>query len=258
MTYAGALVILILVGSVIGYLSGSVLYAVHIGKWLGKKDLRKFGSGNPGFTNTTRVFGWKIGAFVLICDVLKAVIPTLIMFIIYWFSLKNVLDAHITTRYNPAIFIYFAGFFAVLGHLFPVYYKFKGGKGIASLGGLLLIMSPFMGATAGLIIILCVLITRYVSLGSVIAVLLAPFLALVPGVNYTYLMYPDIHFSVWTAIHEPCVFLPLFGMLLFLGIFIIVLHIPNLKRIAKGVENKFWKIPSKDKVENKVSTDIQK
>lgn len=248
MTYTGALLILILVGAVIGYLSGSVLYAIHIGKWLGKKDLREFGSGNPGFTNTTRVFGKKIGFFVLICDVLKTVIPTLIMFIVYWCSLKKTLDLHVTSTYNPGIFIYIAGFFAVIGHLFPVYYKFKGGKGIASLGGLLLVMSPFMGATAGLIIILCVIISRYVSLGSVIAVLVSPFTALIPGVNYTYLMYPDISTCVHNSIHNPCIFLPLFGMLLFLGILIVIKHIPNIKRLINGTENKFGNKQAPDKI----------
>ena len=239
MNYTGSLLIMILVGAIFGYLSGSVLWAVHISKWMAHKDVRDFESGNPGFTNTTRVFGKKIGFIVLLLDVLKAVIPTTVMFVVYWCALKPYMDPHITDYYNPAIYIYVAGVFAVIGHLFPIYYKFKGGKGIASLGGLLLAISPFLGATAGLIIILCVLTTRYVSLGSIIAVLVSPFLVLVPGINYTYFMYPDIVVQVHTTINHIVIFLPICGMLLILGILIVVKHKDNIKRLLNHTERKF-------------------
>ena len=239
MNYTGSLLIMILVGAIFGYLSGSVLYAIHIGKLMAKKDVRQFESGNPGFTNTTRVLGKKIGFIVLMLDVLKAIIPTVVMFVVYWCALKPYMNPHITNYYNPAIFIYVAGCFAVLGHLFPIYYKFKGGKGIASLGGLLLAISPFMGATAGMIIIICVLTTRYVSLGSIIAVLTAPFLVLVPGINYTYFMYPDIVIQVQTTIHHIVIFLPICGMLLILGLMIVIKHKSNIKNLLKHTERKF-------------------
>lgn len=239
MTYAGALVILIVVGGLFGYLSGSVLWAVCIGKWCAHKDVREYESKNPGFTNSTRVLGRKLGLVVLVLDVFKTIIPTLVMFIVYWCGLKNTLDPHVTSTFNPAIFLYTAGFFAVIGHLFPIYYKFKGGKGIASLGGLLLAISPFMGITAGLIIIICVLITEYVSLGAIIAVLVAPFLSLIPGINYTYFMYPDIVTSVHVAIHNTCIYLPIFGALLFLGILIVYKHKSNIRNLLNHNERKF-------------------
>ena len=251
MSYAGAVSILVVIGIFLGYFYGSILFAVVIGKVFAHKDVRNFESKNPGATNATRVLGNKLGFFVLVMDTFKAIIPTLIMWFIYWFALRHKgLEGYdsLTGQYylydknfNPGILIYLAGLSAVIGHLFPVYFKFHGGKGIATFGGLLLIISPFLGATAGIVIIVCVLVTRYVSLGAIIAVLIVPVLILIPGIDYTYLIYPDITklVDVHTLATHTLINLPIMFSLYLVALLIVYRHKENIKNLRNGTERKF-------------------
>lgn len=148
--------------AVIGYLLGNVSVGILISKAFGIEDIRKHGSGNAGSTNVLRTLGWVPSVLTLIGDCLKAF-----------------LAAKIGSRLagDPGLII--GGLCAVIGHIYPVFFGFKGGKGIASCLGYLLSFSPPLG----LILLVCVIVitalTGYVSVGSITACVLAPFLVIV-------------------------------------------------------------------------------
>ena len=236
MNYTIALLIMIIGGATTGYLFGSVLFAVIIGKILKQHDVRKTGSNNPGFTNSKRVYGKKISLLILFLDIFKTVIPILIFFFIYRFALFNYLNPNITNYYNPAIFIYIPGIFSIIGHIFPIFFKFKGGKGVSSYGGLCLCLSPFIAIIGIILIVVCVLKTKKMSIGSITASLVVPFLVLIPGINYLYMMYPNIINSVHIAINNTIIYLPIFGILLLLSTLVIYRHKENIKNIINKKE----------------------
>lgn len=236
MNYTIALIIMIIVGGTIGYLSGSILFAIIIGKLFKQQDITKTGSNNPGFTNSTRIYGKKISILVLILDILKTVLPVLIFFFIYNFSLKQYCQDYITSYYNPGIFIYIPGIFSIIGHVFPIFYKFKGGKGVSSFGGLCICISPFIAIIGILIIIVCIKLTKKMSIGSLCGSIIIPFLVLVPGINYLYLMYPNISECVNVAINNTIIFVPIFVAMLLLSFLIIYRHKENIKKLLNNSE----------------------
>ena len=156
------------------YLLGSVPFGLLIGLSQGK-DLRKIGSGNIGATNTGRILGKKWGILCFFLDVLKSLIPMILV------PILNVVDE--TAGPRELTLWLLVGCAAVLGHVFPVYLKFKGGKGVATSLGLVLGLWPYYtlcGAAAFIVWIIGVLITRYVSLSSIIAAICFPSF---PGCN---------------------------------------------------------------------------
>ena len=148
---------------IIGYLFGSISTGVVLSKLATGKDIRSEGSGNIGTTNMLRVLGRKMALFTFLGDMLKGIIPVLIGKAIFGGDLGGVLGV----------------FGALIGHTFPVFFGFKGGKGIATGFGSLLFVFPVQALTAiGLFFIITAL-TRYVSLGSIVAALALPTLVLV-------------------------------------------------------------------------------
>ncbi len=148
---------------VTSYLIGSINFAVIISK-LKKKDIRKIGSGNPGTLNMSRNFGLKIGVLVLLLDMVKGAVPTLIGLLVYKnFCFKGTqLPVSMLTEVM-------CGFFAVLGHVFPVFMKFKGGKGIATTIGVFAVCDWRVAIISGILAIAFILITEIGSMGSFIA-----------------------------------------------------------------------------------------
>lgn len=150
-----------LLAAIVGYLIGSVNLSIIISKSRGK-DIREMGSGNAGSTNTLRTMGKGTAAAVLVFDILKGcLIPLIIV---------------ITAKTNPWIYestchsmAYIYAVFAVVGHCFPLYYGFKGGKGIATAAGALLVISPLATVIAIAEFVVLIVIFRYVSLASVVA-----------------------------------------------------------------------------------------
>lgn len=145
---------------VIAYLLGSIPSSVWIGKIFYNLDIREHGSGNAGTTNTFRVLGVKAGIPVFIIDAFKG-----------WLAVKLI---YFTNYYIPSSgdFINFQlllGIFAVLGHIFPIYVKFKGGKGVATLFGVVLSIHPYAALISVGIFAVLLIATRYVSLSSMIA-----------------------------------------------------------------------------------------
>ena len=185
---------------IIPYLIGSVNPAIIVSKNVYHDDIRTHGSGNAGTTNTLRTFGKKTAAVIFVCDILKAVIAVVIGSVL------------MTREMGGAI----AGLFVILGHMFPIYYNFKGGKGVASLLGVVMILSPISFAILVPLFIAIVLMSRYVSLGSVMCVML----------------YPIIQFA----------FYPQHGWITLSSILIMILvvfmHRENIKRLMAGKESK--------------------
>jgi glycerol-3-phosphate acyltransferase PlsY len=147
---------------VIAYLIGSIPTAVWVSKAFFGIDIREYGSGNAGATNTFRVLGSKWGTFVMIIDMLKGVAATSLYILLpYYMNGANEWD-----RTN---FMVGLGLAAVLGHIFPIWANFRGGKGVATLFGMILAIQPLVAILCVGIFLLVLYLTRFVSLSSILA-----------------------------------------------------------------------------------------
>ena len=209
---------------VFSYFVGNVNFAVIISK-IKKQDIRKIGSGNPGTLNMSRNFGLKIGVLTLALDIVKGVIPTLLGFLLFngkYFYSKEI-PAWILMEIT-------CGFFAVLGHVFPVLMKFKGGKGVATTIGVFLVCNWYVGLISGVLAIVFIMLTEIGSMGS--------FVATTPGAFITcYQVYIYIEkATVITANH-----ILIAGLTNFFTVAIIFLvwfaHRVNIKRLIAGEEH---------------------
>lgn len=184
----------------IAYLLGNFSPAYVLGKSLGKKDIREYGSGNAGSTNALRVFGKKIGILTFLLDITKGVVAV---------SLGSYIMG-LEGSYIGALFV-------VLGHNWPAFLKFKGGKGVATSIGALLTLNWKLGLIILVIGVTVVIFTKYVSLGSLLGSVSAPFVSfLLVGTTKSYLFYTT----------------------LLLGLLSIFKHRSNIKRLIKGKESK--------------------
>ena len=201
--------------AVIAYAIGSVNFSIIFSKKFAGFDVREKGSGNAGTTNMLRSVGKGLAALTLICDILKGVVAILIAYWIGNISKDNT---------NPEILIQIAGIFAVIGHTFPVYFGFKGGKGVATSLGILLLINWQIGLICLVFALLVMILTRMVSLGSIMAAVLFPVLTIfiTPGDNSHYLVNEGSYI--------------IFGFIM--AIIVIFNHRANLMRIYKGEENK--------------------
>ncbi len=147
--------------AIIGYLIGCLNFGVIIPKIMYKKDIREYGSGNAGATNAFRVFGKIAGVIVLLLDLSKSLAYVLV--------LKHKFDE------ESMILLAWAGLFVVIGHIFPVFFGFKGGKGVSATGGTIAAICPFAFVPLALVFILTILIKKKVGLGSVVGVSMIPF-----------------------------------------------------------------------------------
>jgi acyl phosphate:glycerol-3-phosphate acyltransferase len=197
---------------ILSYLIGSFPTGFVFAKVLKGVDIRTIGSKSTGATNTSRLLGTKIAVIVLIIDLLKGLIATILI------SRINLGDLAIQLDWLQIL----AGVCAILGHIFPVWIGFKGGKGVGTGAGMLLGLMPLELLLGFTLFIIVVALTRYISLGSILIALFV-FVALL--VESLYLKYPIpvSHFVIST------VFL--------LGI--LITHRGNIKRLLKGQENKF-------------------
>ena len=192
----------IIISLVLGYLFGCFQTSYFISKMVSKKDIREIGSGNAGASNVTSELGWKYGIITGISDVLKAFIPA--QLILYIFP----------TSIQQTDIMALAGTGAVLGHIYPFFLNFKGGKGVACYIGMLLAINWQIGITVIITIILLTIITDYVAIGSILLYIMIPCL-----------IYIDGHYSI--------IILTCSLILLFVGI---LKHLINIKRILSGTE----------------------
>lgn len=217
----------LIVITIVAYLIGSINLSIIICKLMGKGDIREHGSGNAGTTNTLRTLGKLPALIVLIFDVLKAVIA---IYLGKWLiTLGQAQNA--TIPYNDlAMALSSVG--VILGHNFPIYYGFKGGKGIATSLGVLLTIEWKIGLVCLVFALVLMLLTRMVSVGSIAAAILYPVLVLVMG----------------TAFENKWIYL---AFSLVIALMAVIRHRANIKRIFDGTENKLWKTKAEKKADLK-------
>lgn len=184
----------------ISYVIGSFSPSYFLGKVLGKKDIRNYGSGSAGSTNALRVFGKKIAALTFLMDIGKGIIAVLI--------------GRWLVGYNGGLL---AGIFVVLGHNWPIFLGFKGGKGIATSLGVLFLIHWQTGIICLIVAVSIIAFTKYVSLGSISASAVAPFALLITDRKAPRNLYLTM---------------------IFLAILAIFRHKDNIKRLVEGKENK--------------------
>lgn len=204
----------IIIVAIISYLIGSIMFSVIFTKKIAGFDVRTRGSGNAGSTNVLRTAGKKVAIITLICDILKGVVAVLIGYIV-----GKLTKASVETS---QMLILTAGVMVVLGHTFPIFFKFKGGKGVATSLGVLLMINWRIGLICLVFALLIMAVSRMVSLGSISAAILFPVLCIF--INENYLIKAN-HFGY-----------VLFGIILCL--LVVFNHRSNLKRIINGKENK--------------------
>ena len=198
-----------IIAVVVAYLLGSLNFSIIVSKLLLKKDIRDFGSGNAGTTNSYRVMGGAKASFVIIGDALKGIAAVMLV-------------NPIVGEYQGSIDVIRAlvGAAAVFGHAFPVFFDFRGGKGVLTTAAVVLCLDYRVCLIAVIIFLLLVALTRYVSVGSIVAVWSAP-----------------VSFSVFYGINMNSLVFILLGAVL--AAFVTILHRSNIKRLLSGTENKF-------------------
>lgn len=145
---------------VIAYMIGSIPTALWLGRAYFGIDIREYGSGNSGATNTFRVLGSRWGSLVMLVDILKGVLAT---------SLYILLPYYLTDEWDRTNFMVGLGLAAVLGHIFPIWADFRGGKGVATLFGMIIAIQPVVAACCVGVFMLVLYLTRFVSLSSIMA-----------------------------------------------------------------------------------------
>lgn len=217
-------ILFLLIPILVGYFLGSLNNAIIIGKVFFKKDPRDYGSKNSGGTNAGRVFGYKIGLLVIILDIIKTFAPMICLYFIY----KNTICLDELTRFVDfdQYAIYLAGIGSTLGHCFPIYYGFKGGKAVSTLGGICLFTSWFVSLIGLIVFFLVLKIKKYVSLSSICAalsVVLASIGAIFLPIGMNFGIKANWMYSLFLAI---------------IAALLIIRHIPNIKRLKNHNESK--------------------
>lgn len=214
--------VLIAVGALVSflgaYLLGSLNAAIIVSKIFYRDDIRKHGSGNAGTTNMLRTFGKKAALLTLLGDLLKTVVAIAITALFFGFGYVGGVSAD-----NG--FCYVAGLFAVIGHIFPIYYGFKGGKGVLSTATMALVLTPVPFLILLALFIVIVAISKYVSLGSVSVAVLYP--VVVSGYFKVLFSGVDKQLPGLAALST-----------IVLAILIVWCHRENLKRISERTERK--------------------
>lgn len=163
--------------AILSYLLGSLNFGVILSNKLKKDDIRNYGSGNAGTTNMLRKYGKGYAFLTIVGDMLKVVAAAFIALKIMEYTPQTLNEVGIDMSIDRNIFIKsFAGFFCVVGHIFPCFFKFKGGKGVATAGGMVFVVDWRIALILLAVFIIVVAFTKYVSLGSIIMALLYPVL----------------------------------------------------------------------------------
>lgn len=201
--------------TIIAYLIGSINFSILISKKKAGYDIRQKGSGNAGTTNMLRNLGKKYAAITLICDVLKGVVAIILAIIV----------GNILGDTNKALLVQLAGIAVVIGHTFPIFFGFKGGKGVATSLGILLMTNWQLGLICLVFALVLMALTRVVSMGSIAAAILYPVLTLFVGGGHYIVESTGLGngYFIYSVI---------------LALIVIFNHRENIKRILSGTENK--------------------
>jgi len=210
---------------IVAYLIGSIPTSVWVSKHFFGIDIRDYGSGNAGATNTFRVLGSKWGSFVMLVDVIKGVVAT---------SLYLLLPHYLTNELHQTNFMLGLGLASVLGHIFPIWANFKGGKGVATLLGMAVAIQPIVAACCIAVFLTVLFLTRFVSLSSVLA---------------------GIAFMVFIlfVFNEQPTFYRIFAVLV--ALMVVLTHQKNIGRIINGTESKVPILRHRDRRKQRKSGD---
>jgi len=210
---------------IVAYLIGSIPTSVWVSKHFFGIDIRDYGSGNAGATNTFRVLGSKWGSFVMLVDVIKGVVAT---------SLYLLLSHYLTNELHQTNFMLGLGLASVLGHIFPIWANFKGGKGVATLLGMAVAIQPIVAACCIAVFLTVLFLTRFVSLSSVLA---------------------GIAFMVFIlfVFNEQPTFYRIFAVLV--ALMVVLTHQKNIGRILNGTESKVPILRHRDRRKQRKSGD---
>lgn len=193
---------------ILAYLIGSIPTAVWVSKYFFDIDIRQYGSGNSGATNTFRVLGSKAGSFVFFVDMLKGFMAVDLAYFIATYQHDNVA----LTNFQVLL-----GISAVIGHIFPIWAGFKGGKGIATLFGMILAIQPLVAASLVAVFVIMLFVTRYVSLSSITASIAFPVM-------------------IFFIFREPEIMYRVFAVAT--AVMVVLTHHKNINRLLAGNENK--------------------
>ena len=202
--------------AVVAYLIGSVNFSVIFSKKFAGFDIREKGSGNAGTTNMLRSVGKKAAALTLICDILKGVLAILIAKLL-----------GLIPDMDKELMVQIAGIAVVLGHTFPIFFKFKGGKGVATSLGIILLLNWQIGLICLIFGLVLIILTRMVSLGAVTTAILYPILTLTLADNTNYFILTEGNDGRKYFVYS-----------IILAVIILFNHRSNIKRILAGNENK--------------------
>ena len=217
---------LVLIAVVASYLLGSINTAVIVTKIAtkGKADIREMGSGNAGFTNVLRSVGKVPAIITIVCDLLKSVIAVLIGGWLFAVAAGNTENLGAVVRIGK----YICGFFCIVGHSFPIYFHFKGGKGIVSAAGMMLVADwrVFLMILATFLIVF--IFSRIISLSSVISALMFPI--------YTFILtfFFDFQGGGYPWLYVPLCTVAALGT----TVFVVIKHSSNIGRLLRGEEKK--------------------
>ena len=193
---------------ILAYLIGSIPTALIISKHFFNIDIREYGSGNMGATNTFRILGSKFGTIVMVGDMLKGVFAV---------ALYHFLPYYLTNELDRTNFMLGLGIAAVVGHIYPIWAQFKGGKGVATLFGMVLAIQPIVAINCVAVFLAVLFLTRYVSLSSIIAGVALPICVL------------------WIY-NEKEVFYRVFAVAV--AALVVLTHQKNISRLLKGNESR--------------------
>lgn len=197
--------------ALVSYMLGSIMFSVIFTKKIKGFDVREKGSGNAGSTNVLRTAGKGVALLTLVCDIAKGIVA-----ILFALLMNNIDPVD-----NPEYLVQVAGMCVAIGHTFPIFFKFKGGKGVATSLGIILLVNWKIGLICLVFALLLMILSRMVSLGSVSAAILFPVLTIFITEGYIV----EGNYIV-------------FGILL--GAFVCFNHRSNIKRLLNGTENKLF------------------
>ena len=206
---------------VIPYLLGSINFGLLISNKQFHDDIRTHGSGNAGATNMLRTFGWKAAVLTMAGDMLKAVLAVGLGYLIVGVNAQITAENGMTYRMVDQFGAAIAGLFVMLGHMFPIFFKFKGGKGVATSGMVIFMISPITGVICLAVFLIVVIGTRYVSLGSVMGLVFYP-----------------IVLNAFSHVSDPPRNATACMISVLMACLVVFMHRENLKRLANHTESK--------------------
>jgi len=239
MSFEVSLILFSLAIAVACYLIGSVSFAIIFTWWFKRYDIRDKGSGNAGATNVLRSAGALPAALTFIFDMLKGIAAVAVGYIAF-------LNLHLLPGYDPVTLpidpvygMFIGGFFSFIGHIYPIYYKFRGGKGVICVAAMILILDWRVFAIIAGIFFLTILLSRMVSLGSILGALAFPILTyILYSSEFSYIWFGTTPLEIVSGSNPYYITLRTFETTAAACFFAIVLikHIPNIKRIIRGEE----------------------